>query len=111
MAHHAGASAEAQIARRYEQQGFDVLQLRWRGAGGEIDLIVRKAELIVFVEVKKSRSIAQAAERITPRQVARIRAAAEEFLSIEEIESWTDLRFDAALIGGAGDIEILENAF
>lgn len=88
-----------------------MLQLRWRGSGGEIDLIVRKAELIVFVEVKKSRSIAQAAERITPRQVAPIRAAAEEFLSNGEVEGWTDLRFDAALIGGAGDIEILENAF
>jgi putative endonuclease len=111
MAHHAGASAEAQIARQYEQQGLDILHQRWRGAGGEIDLILRNAGMVVFVEVKKSKSLAQAAERITPRQVARIRAAAGAFLAAELEGEPIDVRFDAALLGTSGEIEILENAF
>lgn len=111
MAHHAGEAAERQIARHYERMGFEVVCRRWRGASGEIDLILRKAETVVFVEVKKSRSFAVAAERISGHQVARIFASAEEFLADEPNGQLTDTRFDAALVDETGRFEILENAF
>ncbi len=111
VAHHAGEAAERQIAQHYERLGYDILSRRWRGAGGEIDLIARNPETLVFIEVKKSRSFAAAAERITSRQVRRICASAEEFLAGEPFGALTDMRFDAALINDCGAFEILENAF
>ncbi|MDU9002868.1 YraN family protein [Sedimentitalea todarodis] len=111
VAHHAGEAAERQIALHYERLGFKILYRRWRGAGGEIDLIVRNPEILVFVEVKKSRSIARAAERISRRQIARILASAEEFLAREPDSQLIDVRIDAALVDELGTFEILENAF
>ena len=50
----AGLSAEDQVARLYETHGYHLRARRWRGRGGEIDLIFEKSGEITFVEVKKS---------------------------------------------------------
>jgi putative endonuclease len=84
---------------------------RWRGASGEIDLIVREGAGVVFVEVKKAATHAEAALRLTSRQMARIYAAAAEFLAGEPAGQATDCRFDVALMDSYGRIEVLENAF
>ncbi|TCP39915.1 YraN family protein [Rhodovulum marinum] len=109
--YHAGAAAEDSVARDYESRGAAVIARRWRGQGGEIDLILRAGETVIFVEVKASRSFARAAERITPRQAARIMTAAQEFLEGEPGGQLTDIRFDVALVDGVGRVEIVENAF
>ena len=41
----------------------------------------------------------------------RIYASAEEFLGTQPLGSLTDVRFDVALVGGTGDMQIIENAF
>jgi len=109
--YHAGASAEDIVARHYAARGATLAARRWRGQGGEIDLILREGARVVFVEVKASRSFARAAERITPRQARRIMAAAQEFLEGEPGGQLTDIRFDVALVDGVGRVEIVENAF
>lgn len=109
--YHAGHAAELRIAQDYERRGFKIAQHRWRGRSGEIDLITRDQNGLVFVEVKKSSSFERAAERITPRQVKRICAAASEYLAREPAGQLTDVRFDVALVDGQGDCQILENAF
>ncbi len=109
--YHAGQSAELCVARDYEQRGYTLAHLRWRGAAGEIDLVLRDDDGLVFVEVKKSRSFAQAALRVTPRQQARIFATAEEFLAQEPAGNLTNLRFDVALVNAHGAVEVIENAF
>ena len=111
MGYHAGLSAEMRIAQDYERRGFAIARQRWRGDAGEIDLITRDADGLVFVEVKKSRSIARAAERLTRRQMARIYASAEQFLAGEPDGQLTNVRFDVALVDHAGAFEIIENAF
>lgn len=111
MAFHAGVAAELRIAQDYERRGFAIARRRWRGAGGEIDLIVRDGNGLIFVEVKKSRSLARAAESLSSRQMQRIYASAEEFLGTEPRGSLTDVRFDVALVDGFGDLQIIENAF
>jgi len=110
-AHYAGASAEMRIAQDYERRGFAIARRRWRGAGGEIDLIVRDGSGLIFVEVKKSRSFARAAEGLSIRQMRRICASAEEFLGSEPLGSLTEVRFDVALVDGTGALQIIENAF
>lgn len=111
MAHHAGSAAENTVARHYRSLGFDVVAERWRGAGGEIDLVAQNPHCVVFVEVKKSRSFEAAALRLSPRQMARIYASAEEYLGNLPAGSLTEARFDVALVDGAGAVRVIENAF
>lgn len=110
-AFHAGVAAENRIAQDYERRGFAIARRRWRGKCGEIDLIVRDGNALIFVEVKQSRNLARAAESLSARQMARIYASAEEFLGTEPNGALTDVRFDVALLDGQGDMQIIENAF
>ena len=63
-----------------------------------------------MVEVKKSRSFARAADRLSQRQIGRLMQAAEEFLSTQPRGSLTDVRFDVALVNARGEIKVIENA-
>ncbi len=110
MAHHAGDAAEQIVARAYADRGLELAKTRWRGQAGEIDLILRDGDAVVFVEVKKSRNPDQAALRLGPRQIERIYAAGGEFLANEPKGQLTDVRFDVALVGAMGQVQILENA-
>ncbi|MCV2882673.1 YraN family protein [Actibacterium sp. XHP0104] len=105
----AGLAAEETVARDYLRRGLKLAGRRWRGRSGEIDLIARDGDGLVFVEVKKSRSFARAAERLTRRQIDRILMAAQEFCAGEPLGQLTEMRFDVALVDGAGRLEILEN--
>lgn len=107
----AGRAAEDAVARHYAGLGYAVAARRWRGRGGEIDLILRRGGALVFVEVKASRDAARAAERLGARQIGRICAAAAEYLAGEPAGLDTDCRFDVALMGAGGRIDVLENAF
>jgi putative endonuclease len=104
-------AAEGCVAQDYERRGFTVARTRWRGKAGEIDLVIRNGEGLIFVEVKKSRSFDRAAERVSTKQMHRIYRAAEEYLAREPAGSLTDVRFDVALMDGQGEIRIIENAF
>ncbi|MGB3244766.1 MAG: YraN family protein [Sulfitobacter sp.] len=107
----AGQAAEYRIAQDYEQRGFPVAHRRWRGKGGEIDLILRNGNGLIFVEVKQSRDFARAAESLSARQMQRIYLSAEEYLAREPAGSLTEVRFDVALVDGQGQTRIIENAF
>ncbi|MBN2629345.1 MAG: YraN family protein [Rhodobacteraceae bacterium] len=109
--YYAGLAAEDQVAQFYGRQGRPVCARRWRGPGGEIDLIARDGAEVIFIEVKQARTHAWAAERITERQMARIHASAACFLGGEPAGANTPARFDVALVDAAGRIEIVENAY
>jgi putative endonuclease len=109
--YHAGRAAEDSVALRYTLTGHQLAARRWRGKSGEIDLIARDGNVVIFIEVKQSRTHAEAASHLTPQQFARIYRAAEEFIDDEPMGSLTDVRFDVALVDGKGVIEILENAY
>ncbi|WP_170606068.1 YraN family protein [Ruegeria arenilitoris] len=106
-----GRAAEQAVATDYERRGFTIAHRRWRGAAGEIDLIARDTEGLVFIEVKKSSSFEAAAARINTRQIQRIVSAAAQFLEHEPDGQLTNVRFDAALVDASGAVQIIENAF
>ncbi|MCW9042155.1 MAG: YraN family protein [Pseudopelagicola sp.] len=108
---YAGAAAEESVERLYLQRGMRVAARRWRKGGGEIDLILRDGPEIVFVEVKKARDFAHAAERVSAQQIARIQASAALFLAGEPQGELTPCRFDVALVNQVGETRILEGAF
>ncbi|EAR51435.1 hypothetical protein OG2516_16981 [Oceanicola granulosus HTCC2516] len=107
----AGLAAEGAVEGLYARRGGGTLDRRWRGAAGEIDLIVRDGESYVFVEVKQSRTHAAALARVSRRQAERIMASACEYLANRPGGEFAEMRFDVATVDGAGRVEILENAF
>ncbi|MCI2399393.1 YraN family protein [Aliiroseovarius subalbicans] len=108
--HLAGQAAEEAVEADYVRRGHRVAARRWRGSRGEIDLVMRSDEGLVFIEVKKSRSFARAAERLSRAQMQRIYGAASEFLAGEPDGQNTALRFDVALLDQSGQMKIIENA-
>jgi len=110
VSYRSGLAAESLVERHYVRAGSEVAARRWRGTSGEIDLILRQGRELVFVEVKKSRSFARAAERLSRAQIKRILATATEFLAGEPAGQDSDVRFDVALVNGSGQLDILQNA-
>ena len=92
-----GLSAEAQVAIYYSGKGADILAERWRGTGGEIDLIAKLDDVIVCIEVKKSKSHDMAAHRLSAAQAKRLQQTAEEYLSLHDA-GLQDIRFDLAFL-------------
>lgn len=105
-----GLSAEHQVAALYREGGYRQLATRWRGGGGELDLVLERDDGCVFVEVKASRTLARAARSLSSGQIGRLFRAAEAFLTRLPGGLATAARFDVALVDEQGRIEIIENA-
>jgi putative endonuclease len=93
-----GLSAETRAAAYLMAKGYRILQKRFRTPYGEIDLVVRKRNLLAFVEVKARASLDEAAYAVTPRQQQRIIAAAQAWLMAHPEHAEFEMRFDAMLI-------------
>jgi len=91
------------LARQYLRlHGFRILEKRYvtgRMTGrAEIDVIARRGNLMIFVEVKNRPDMVAGLEAITYEQNKRLRAAAEVYLRRKR---WTGLaRFDAIIVSG-----------
>ena len=107
-----GLAAEDQTARAYLARGAEILARRHRSEAGEIDLIVRLDGILVFVEVKRRKKSAELAESVTERQWRRLGLAATHYMMSLRNETGTirGCRFDVALVGADGRLEIIENA-
>jgi len=106
-----GRFAEALCAAALERDGFTVLARRHRTAAGEIDLIARRDDLTVIVEVKARARAAEAAAALSLRQRARLIAAAE--IVMAEKPDWfgCSLRFDVMVVGRDGTLRRIADAF
>jgi putative endonuclease len=93
-----GVSAEGVAAILLGAKGYRTIARRWKSPVGEIDLVVKRGRLIVFVEVKARKALDQAAESVLLRQRRRIVAAAEAWLAAHPEHAGYDMRFDAVLV-------------
>jgi putative endonuclease len=93
-----GLSAESRAAAVLIAKGYRILARRFRTPHGEIDIVARRRNLLAFVEVKARETLDDAAYAVTPRQQARIIAAAQAWLMAHPEHALYDLRFDAMLI-------------
>jgi putative endonuclease len=91
----AGERAAAAFLRR---RGWRVLARNWRGAGGELDLVVARGDVVAFCEVKTRSDGAALAETLTALQRARIARAAEAFLASRPDLAGMVVRFDLVTI-------------
>ncbi len=85
--------------------GYHLLARRVRRGCGEIDLVVTRASVIVFVEVRTRGpgSVARAAETITRDKLRRLRTAARAWLAEQPSAAARDLRCDVVAIDLAGE--------
>lgn len=106
-----GRSAEDSVIRSYSVQGVLLLEHRWHGQSGEIDLILRAPDTYVFCEVKKAATFDLALQRLGVGQMQRIYSAASEYLGLTPEGQLAPVRFDLAVVDGEGAVRILQNAF
>ena len=110
-----GADGEARAVAWYEEQGYEVLERNWRRREGEVDLIVRRARTVAFVEVKtrSSDAFGTGAEAVLPAKERRIRRLAGRWLAELTPASGralVDVRFDVVDIT-AEVVDVIEDAF
>ena len=95
--------------------GYSVVASRFsvcRGSGaGEIDLIIKRSNYLVFVEVKKRSSIPLAMEAIFQNQKYRIYKSAEVFLARNPKYNKFDCRFDAICFNKFYFFKYIKNAW
>ncbi len=106
-----GLAFERQAAAYLETKGLTILERNWRCPGGEIDLIARHGEVLVFVEVRarSSMTFGGALASIDHRKRRRIVNSAERYL--QGLGCTPPCRFDVVAIGAGGQIEWLMAAF
>ena len=89
-----GRAAESVAAWLLRFKGYRIIARRAKTPVGEIDLIVRRGNLVAAVEVKARADITQAAESLSPRQRQRIAQAFDYWLAHKPGLAGLDRRFD-----------------
>ncbi len=76
-----GHEAEERVAEALLRSGVDLLARNWRGGGGELDLVVRRAGKVRFVEVKaRTDDTIDPLESIGPAKRGKLISAARAWL-------------------------------
>jgi len=91
------------LARMYLRlRGFKIVKSRYitgrHTNRAEIDIIARRGNLLVFIEVKRRKSIEIGFSAITPIQACRLRRAAETYIA--KTRWMGDARFDVIVVCG-----------
>ncbi|MEK0082178.1 YraN family protein [Benzoatithermus flavus] len=90
----AGRLAETLAAWVLRLEGYRILARRYATPVGEIDLVARRGDLVLFVEVKHRPRAALAIEALLPQQQRRIARAAAWFLQHRPSLAGCAVRFD-----------------
>jgi len=106
-----GREGEQKAADYLKSLGWTILAQNYRFKRGEIDIIAKDNDVLVFVEVKyrKTNMFGFPEDFVDDNKVGMIRKTAMEFLIKENWEK--DIRFDIISITGALDLEHFEDAF
>ncbi len=110
-----GDRAEALACRYLEQRGLHLLTRNFHCRRGEIDLVMRDGDSLVFVEVRyrQHTRFGLPAETVSRNKQSRIIHCARYYLMLHR--GWNEaVRFDVVAIAGRPDdltIEWLTNAF
>jgi TIGR00252 family protein len=108
-----GDKGEQLVAEYLEQDGFAIVERNYACRTGEVDLIAKRGETVVFVEVKaRTNSFFDLTELISKAKQRRIISAAKRFI-VEHAVNNKVCRFDVALIEhlDSGKISYIPNAF
>ena len=90
---------------------YRILESRYKTKFGEIDLIVKRGNLVAFVEVKGRKSKKNIHETITNHQKKRIIQSSNYFLMKNKVYGECYFRYDAFLFSPPLFIKYIKNAF
>ncbi len=109
-----GSAGESAAATYLKKKGYQILGQNYTCRFGELDVIARQGQFVVFVEVKtrKNEQFAQAREFVTRAKQERVIRAAMLWLQSNDVD--LQPRFDVIEVVGEGrrrEIRHIENAF
>jgi putative endonuclease len=106
-----GKTGEDLAAAELERRGYAIVARRYRTRYGEIDIVARDGDTLVFVEVKvrATAEYGRAVEAVTRSKQRRVVRMAEDYLARQTLTS-VACRFDVVAIDGA-DLALVPNAF
>lgn len=96
--HRRGHRGEWLAALALMLKGYRILERRYRTKLGEIDLIARRGDLVLVVEVKVRPTLVQAMEAVARLSERRIEAAADLWLARQPDHARLSLRFDMVAV-------------
>lgn len=109
--HRLGSWGEGLARLFLEQCGYECLASRWRRPGGELDLVMRRRGLVVFVEVKTRGpgALVDPEACVDHRKLAHMRRIARCWLAENPGQAPRGCRFDVVAIrmqepGEGGDL-------
>jgi len=110
-----GKTGEDLACRELERRGYAVVARGYRRRGGELDIIARDGQTLVFVEVKARHGSAfgEAAEAVTWLKRRRIQHLAIDYVMRNHLTD-CPCRFDVVSIqfdAGRPVVEVFQNAF
>ena len=107
-----GRRGESAAAEWYRSNGYQLLDRNWRIATGELDIVARRRQVIVFCEVKTrtSHAFGRGADAVGREKQRRVRALAVEWLA-QSHDRYDTIRFDVADVDGAGNVAMIEGCF
>ena len=99
-----GKSGEAYAARLVTESGLRIITQNYRCPKGEMDIIARDGEVLVFIEVRTRRSSYRGwgEESITRQKVQRLHAIASFYILQQGYINWPSVRFDVFAIRWIG---------
>ena len=105
-----GQRSEVHAREFLKEHGYHIVAERYRWRGGEIDLIAREGNCLVFVEVKSrsNHSHGLPEEAITPQKQRKLILTAQRYLS--DHPTHLDTRFDVVALS-QGNLRLYKNAF
>ncbi|MBO6259510.1 MAG: YraN family protein [Lachnospiraceae bacterium] len=107
-----GSAYERLAAEYLKEKGCLILKMNYRNRFGEIDLIGKDGDDLVFFEVKerKTGQSGSAAEAVTLSKQKKICAVSDTYRFLENVSYDTQIRYDVIAIDG-NKINWIKNAF
>jgi putative endonuclease len=110
-----GKLGEDLACQELERRGYAILARRYRRRGGELDIVARDGQTIVFVEVKTREGceFGAGAESVTSFKRRRMASVALDYMARHQMIE-RSCRFDVVSIDMDGQqprIELYQNAF
>ena len=110
-----GRTGEDLACEELKRRGYAIIARRYRRRGGELDIIARDGQTMVFVEVKtrEGRAFGEACEAVTANKRRTITRLALDYLMRHRLTECS-CRFDVVSIyfeSGTPVIDVYQNAF
>ena len=107
----AGAAAEEAACAWLEARGIRVERRNFRARGGEIDIVAREGDMLVFAEVRfrEGEEFGAPEETVGIAKRRNLITAAREYLRRVDASTWREARFDVVAVVGSGPSAVIRH--